>query len=110
MTRNWKLESEERWDDRGTNGGGYRYLSLRNTDPGDSWEVARIWVDEEDHEMLEDAHLIAAAPALKAALERILELCGRSNRADIDTYMAALIAANDAIAKSEGRERQEATQ
>jgi hypothetical protein len=120
MTRNWRLWrlGDVSWgwpdnvDQTGTDtASGYRYIPVINTDHvGYSWHVAKVFVDEDDPEMLEDAQLIAAAPALKDALERLLEVCGQAEHVHADDYTAALTAANNAIAQAEGRKRQEATQ
>lgn len=73
MTRNWHL-GEPEWEDRGVEGGGgYRYLPLVCTDREEGvlreYTVAKIYVDEDDPEMLEDARLIAAAPKLQLTAE-----------------------------------------
>jgi hypothetical protein len=46
-----------------------RYLPIEHTGYGGSgWQVAKVFVDEDDAEMLADARLIAAAPELLEAL------------------------------------------
>ena len=46
-----------------------RYLPIEHTGCGGSgWQIAKVFVDEDDAEMLADARLIAAAPELLAAL------------------------------------------
>lgn len=99
--RNWKLDPEEHWEDRGVEGGGgYRYLTVQNADATGGHEVARVWVDEDDGEMLADARLITAAPALLAVIEAAerrsierQEMGGRGGVLDDDifTRMTALI-------------------
>lgn len=81
MTRNWHL-SEPEWEDRGVEGGGgYRYLPLVCTDREGGvlreYHAAKIYVDEDDAEMLDDAQLIAAAPALLAACKALVALVER---------------------------------
>lgn len=99
--RNWKLKETE-WA-TSSRGIGYRYIPVKNTAPdGSTWEVARVWVDEDDHAMLDDARLIEAAPELFSTLKRLLEICGRSPRANVDDYLAALNAATAAVNKAEG--------
>lgn len=51
-----------------------RYLPIEHTGYGGSgWQVAKVFVDEDDKEMLADAHLISAAPDLLASLKAIVE-------------------------------------
>lgn len=83
MTRNWHL-GEPGWswpddvDQTGTeNRGAHRYLPVLNTERyADNvireWEVARVFVDEDDAEMLDDARLIACAHRLLEALEAVV--------------------------------------
>jgi hypothetical protein len=83
MTRNWHL-GEPGWswpddvDKTGTeNRPAHRYLPVLNTERYAAnvireWEVARVFVDEEDAEMRDDARLIAAAPRLLETLETLV--------------------------------------
>jgi hypothetical protein len=99
-------------------GMGFRYFPVRATDQ--TWDIATVFADEDDSEMLANVRLIAAAPELLTALESIrsnlMELdddgCGRPGcgRREMDaTYVDELISTSlrraiDAIAKAEGRE------
>lgn len=114
MTRDWKL-SEPAWcwpddvDETGTEpSSASRYLPLINTDKekdGYNWLVAKILVDEDDPEMLEDARLIEAAPDLLGALQSLLHQVQqmRGMFPDEDgTIAAAVEDAEDAVAKARG--------
>lgn len=88
MIRNWHL-GEPGWswpddvDETGTeNRSAYRYLPVLNTERYSDnvireWEVARVFVDEDDAAMLDDARLIAAAPNLLAACKALVALIER---------------------------------
>lgn len=83
--RNWHL-GEPGWswpddvDETGTEKrAAHRYLPVLNTERyADNvireWEVARVFVDEDDAEMLDDARLIAAAPKLLEACKLLIAL------------------------------------
>lgn len=83
MTRNWHL-GEPGWswpddvDETGTETrSAHRYLPVLNTERyADNvireWEVARVFVDEDDAEMLDDARLISCAARLLETLETLV--------------------------------------
>lgn len=83
--RNWHL-GEPGWswpddvDETGTeNRSAHRYLPVLNTERyADNvireWEVARVFVDEDDTEMLDDARIIAAAATLYTACQLLVAL------------------------------------
>lgn len=84
MTRDWYL-GEPGWgwpddvDKTGTETRcGYRYLPVINKERVDDvmreWQVTRVFVDEDDPEMLEDAQLIMSAPKLLEACQLLVAL------------------------------------
>lgn len=78
MTRNWTI-GKPAWcwpddvDKTGTEDRcGLRYMPVLQTDPvGYQWHVAKVFVDEDDDEMLADARLIASAPDLLRIVEQM---------------------------------------
>lgn len=108
MTRNWSLgQAAWAWPDDVDETGcdrrmADRYLSVEHTEYGGSgWQVAKVFVDEDDMDMLDDARLIAAAPELldaaRLANQELIDL-GQGSSAS-----PALRALWSAIAKAEGR-------
>jgi hypothetical protein len=98
-------------DKTGTeNASGYRYLPVINTRIEKdvtqivrTWQVARIFVDEDDAEMLEDAQLIAAAPKLLEAAKLLVTLEDNEVH-DADTrWKTARNLLREAIAQAEGK-------
>jgi len=76
MTRNWSLgPAAWSWpddvDETGCEGRmANRYLPIEHTAYGGSgWQVAQVFVDEGDDEMLADARLVMAAPDLLRELK-----------------------------------------
>lgn len=84
-SRNWHL-GEPGWswpddvDKTGTETrSAHRYLPVKNTQQYPDhvvkeWEVARVFVDEDDAEMLDDARLIEVAPKLLEACKLLVAL------------------------------------
>lgn len=97
MTRNWTI-GKPAWcwpddvDKTGTEDrGGLRYLPVIQTDHvGYSWHVAKVFVDEDDDEMLADARLIAAAPELLAACKEMAMLLNSMVEGSADPYTAII--------------------
>jgi hypothetical protein len=95
-------------DETGTeNRSAHRYLPVLNTERYSDnvireWEVARVFVDSDDAEMLDDARLIAAAPELLAELRKMLALWESAISYEPD-YMSMGAGARAAIKKAEGR-------
>lgn len=84
-------------------GMGYRYFPVRAS--GQTWDIANVFADEDDPEMLANARLIAAAPELLSALREVADGCERrlrkgKDQGDLDTLRVCRIA----IDKAEGRE------
>lgn len=82
-------------------GMGYRYFPVRSS--GQTWDIANVFADEDDPEMLANARLIAAAPELLQELKRLLSMWEKAIGWEKD-YMDMGDAARAAIAKAEGGE------
>jgi hypothetical protein len=83
-----------------------RYLPIEHTGYGGSgWQVAKVFVDEDDAEMLADARLIAAAPELLQHLRECFQMLEDYYDAmSMDGDEWAILASTRAIiAKAEGR-------
>lgn len=108
MYRDWSYgEAAWAWpDDVDVTGtetvGASRYLPLIQVrEDGYTWTVAKVFVDEDDPDMADDARLIAAAPELLAALKRIMFDVGDGLNCDPD--QDTLRQCRQAIAKAEGK-------
>lgn len=108
MQRDWSL-GDPAWawpdtvDETGTgNVGSSRYLPvIQVRDDGYTWTVAKVFVDEGDQDMADDARLIAAAPDLLAALKRIMFDVG--DGLNCDPNLDTLAQCRQAIDKAEGK-------
>jgi hypothetical protein len=77
-------------------GMGYRYFPVRAV--GKTWDIANVFADEDDKEMVANARLIAAAPEMLAALKKHLPW-----RVEPPQGWGVWQDTVDAIAKAEGR-------
>lgn len=111
--RNWKL-GEVAWgwpddvDKKGTEtAGGYRYIPIWQTDGALGYQVARVYVDEDDAEQEQDLALLVAAPEMLAALRLAhdaLDFAQAQVESESDAYQLRKwrVAVGRAISKAEG--------
>lgn len=111
MTRNWSL-GPAAWvwpddvDETGCdNRMAVRYLPIEHTEYGGSgWQVAKVFVDEGDDEMLADAQLIAAAPELLAACREMAEIIHSMSESGVGLAAGAAAPYMAVIRRAEGLE------
>jgi hypothetical protein len=82
-------------------GMGFRYFPVRATDQ--TWDIATVFADEDDSEMLANVRLIAAAPALLDALRELVHYDEGSSEQGAYGY-EVLSRCKAVLATAEGRE------
>lgn len=108
---NWKIDSDSCRPSHHIDDRFIRLVAdFKNEGNGKTITTAYV-VRDPDYpgDSIAQAHLLSAAVDLKAALVGVLEVMRQCEQdgAEDSTYDAAIKAANDAIAKSEGRTRKE---